>query len=70
MGVSFKLFTTFPYRGPFRLSGGLVDKNEGLEIAARRELDKETGVTGCTLVQTGAYGRYKSTAEHIRQRYK
>lgn len=33
-----------------------MDENEGLEQAARRELEEETSVTDCTLVQTGAYG--------------
>lgn len=37
-----------------------MDENEGLEVAARRELEEETGVTGSSLVQTGAYGENKS----------
>ncbi len=37
-------------------TGGFVDQNEGLDAAARRELEEETGVTNCAMVQTGAYG--------------
>lgn len=33
-----------------------MDQNEGLDAAARRELEEETGVTNRTMVQTGAYG--------------
>ncbi|CAM9948269.1 unnamed protein product, partial [Discosporangium mesarthrocarpum] len=45
-----------PCKGFWALPGGFVDENEGLEAAARRELEEETGVTGCAMVQTGAYG--------------
>lgn len=38
-------------------TGGFVDENEGLDTAARRELEEETGVTDRTMVQTGAYGK-------------
>lgn len=37
-----------------------MDENEGLEVAARRELEEETGVTDSSLVQTGAYGENMS----------
>lgn len=40
-------------------TGGFVDENEGLEAAARRELEEETGVTNCAMVQTGAYGGWE-----------
>lgn len=33
-----------------------MDENEGLETAALRELEEETGVTSCKMVQTGSYG--------------
>lgn len=33
-----------------------MDENEGLDGAARRELEEETGVKNRVLVQTGAYG--------------
>ena len=35
-----------------------MDENEGLDAAARRELEEETGVTNCAMVQTGAYGGF------------
>lgn len=35
-----------------------MDENEGLDTAARRELEEETGVTNCAMVQTGAYGGF------------
>lgn len=35
-----------------------MDENEGLDAAARRELEEETGVTDCAMVQTGAYGEF------------
>ncbi|CAM9628713.1 unnamed protein product, partial [Hapterophycus canaliculatus] len=45
-----------PFMGSWALPGGFVDQNEGLEAAALRELEEETGVTGRRMVQTGAYG--------------
>eukprot|EP00903_Cladosiphon_okamuranus_P013253 g12358.t1 len=45
-----------PFKGSWALPGGFVDENEGLDAAARRELEEETGVTNCAMVQTGAYG--------------
>ncbi|CAM9462014.1 unnamed protein product [Ectocarpus sp. 12 AP-2014] len=45
-----------PFKGGWALPGGFVDQNEGLDAAARRELEEETGVTNRTMVQTGAYG--------------
>lgn len=39
-------------------SGGFLDENESLDMAARRELEEETGVSNPTMVQTGAYGKF------------
>lgn len=39
-----------------------MDQDEGLDEAAKRELEEETGVTNRTLVQTGAYGGLELTA--------
>lgn len=41
---------------PTPFAGGFVDENEGLDTAARRELEEETGVIDRAMVQTGAYG--------------
>jgi 8-oxo-dGTP diphosphatase len=45
-----------PFRGAWALPGGFVDKNEPLDRAAARELVEETGVSGVTLEQLGAFG--------------
>ncbi len=52
-----------PYRGMWALPGGFVEvgdrpgkQGEDLEDAAARELEEETGVTGLSLVQVGAFG--------------
>ena len=45
-----------PHRGEWALPGGFVDLKEGLEEAARRELEEETGVTGVYLEQLYTFG--------------
>jgi 8-oxo-dGTP diphosphatase len=46
-----------PYRGKWALPGGFVQMEEGLDEAARRELEEETGVTGVYLEQLYTFGR-------------
>ena len=52
-----------PFRGMWALPGGFVEvgdrpgkQGEDLADAAARELEEETGVTGLSLVQVGAFG--------------
>lgn len=45
-----------PYRGKWALPGGFVQVREGLDEAARRELEEETGVTGVFLEQLYTFG--------------
>src|SRR5205085_7044761 len=45
-----------PFAGLWALPGGFVDMDEGLEAAARRELQEETGVRAARLEQLGAFG--------------
>jgi 8-oxo-dGTP diphosphatase len=45
-----------PFKGAFALPGGFVDANEPLEKATARELEEETGLTGVTFEQLGAFG--------------
>jgi 8-oxo-dGTP diphosphatase len=45
-----------PYRGAWALPGGFVEPNEGLDQAAARELEEETGVTGVFLEQLYTFG--------------
>lgn len=46
-----------PFIGRLAFPGGFLEPNESPEDGAKRELFEETGVTGVTPVQLGAYGR-------------
>ena len=45
-----------PFKGSWALPGGFVDMDEGLEQAARRELQEETGLTDIFLEQLYTFG--------------
>jgi len=45
-----------PYKGRWALPGGFVHVGEGLELAARRELQEETGLQGLFLEQLYTFG--------------
>jgi 8-oxo-dGTP diphosphatase len=46
-----------PYRGKWALPGGFVQMDEGLDAAAARELEEETGVSKVYLEQLYTFGR-------------
>jgi 8-oxo-dGTP diphosphatase len=46
-----------PFLGEWALPGGFVQMDEGLEEAARRELEEETGLKAVTLEQLYTFGR-------------
>lgn len=45
-----------PYKGMWAIPGGFVHRDETLEIAARRELNEETGVSDVYLEQLYSFG--------------
>lgn len=45
-----------PFKGHWAVPGGFVDENESLEAAAARELKEETGLSGISFEQVGAFG--------------
>jgi 8-oxo-dGTP diphosphatase len=45
-----------PFAGMWAIPGGFVDMDEGLEAAARRELQEETGTVVDDIEQLGAFG--------------
>jgi len=46
-----------PYKNSWALPGGFVEIDEGLEQAAQRELEEETGISGVYLEQLYTFGR-------------
>ncbi len=46
-----------PFAGCWALPGGFVDQDEDLPVAAARELEEETCLSGIVLHQFGAYGK-------------
>ena len=46
-----------PYKGQWALPGGFVEKDEDLAIAAKRELQEETGLKVKNLKQVGTFGQ-------------
>jgi 8-oxo-dGTP diphosphatase len=45
-----------PFQGSWAVPGGIVEKDEDLDVCARRELEEETGVAGLDLEQLHAFG--------------
>ena len=45
-----------PFKGRWALPGGFVNGDEGLEMAAARQLQDETGIAGVGMEQLGAFG--------------
>ncbi|MEW6734776.1 MAG: NUDIX hydrolase [Acidobacteriota bacterium] len=45
-----------PFQGKWAIPGGFVEIDESLEVAASRELEEETGLTGVTLEQFQSFG--------------
>ncbi len=48
-----------PFEGKWALPGGFVEMDEGLDVAVRRELEEETGITRLYLEQLYTFGEPK-----------
>ena len=48
-----------PFQGSWALPGGLVEKDEDVDVCAGRELEEETGVAGLSLEQLHTFGAPK-----------
>jgi 8-oxo-dGTP diphosphatase len=46
-----------PFKGMYALPGGFVEKNEGFEDAALRELYEETNIKNVNIKRFGEYGK-------------
>lgn len=53
-----------PFKGGWALPGGFVDEHEDLKVAAKRELQEETGVRVDFMVQIGAFGKPHRDPRH------
>jgi 8-oxo-dGTP diphosphatase len=53
-----------PYMGKWALPGGFIEMNEELEVACRRELQEETGISVVDLKQFRAYGSVDRDPRH------
>ncbi|MFA6949655.1 MAG: NUDIX hydrolase [Lentimicrobiaceae bacterium] len=53
-----------PFQGMWAIPGGFVEMDETLETAAQRELQEETGISGVSLKQYGAYGAINRDPRH------
>ncbi len=53
-----------PFKGQWALPGGFVDLDENLDETPARELAEETGLTGLSMVQVGAFGEVNRDPRH------
>jgi 8-oxo-dGTP diphosphatase len=53
-----------PFEGMWAIPGGFIEMDEPLEIAASRELEEETGITGIDLQQFHTYGAVDRDPRH------
>lgn len=53
-----------PYKDYWALPGGFVDKDEDIEVAAKRELFEETDIQLYQVKQIGAYGKPDRDPRH------